>query len=227
VSKTFFLSTFFGVSRQGEFKNTIKIFWQKVRAKTFPKISTKISMSVFRRVFLFYRIFGCFFSDGSSKTLQKTFYKKIVSKSFYKKFDQKSKTDFFSKSFYHVFGRFWLRGGQKHDEKYIEKINPTLVLFGRPLVTDFFYIGGSSKGGVRRTTQDAPPQMTQRASWLCLYVVGQETHTTNFLNFDQIFTVALTLDGVEVMQPGRWIFASPATSGGRGATCSRGSRGSR
>jgi hypothetical protein len=35
-----------------------------------------------------------FFSDGSLKTQQKTFYKKIVSKSFYKKFDQKSKTDF-------------------------------------------------------------------------------------------------------------------------------------
>jgi hypothetical protein len=48
--------------------------------------------------------FRVFFSDGSSKTLQKTFYKKIVSKSFYKKFDQKSKTDFFSNCF---LSRFW------------------------------------------------------------------------------------------------------------------------
>ena len=47
----------------------------------------------------------------------------------------------------------------------------------------------------------------QGALWFC----ESTTHTTNFLNFDQIFTVALTLDGVEVMQPGRWIFASTRT----------------
>jgi hypothetical protein len=38
---TFFFSTFLGVSRQGEFKNTTKMFLQKVLSKTFPKISTK------------------------------------------------------------------------------------------------------------------------------------------------------------------------------------------
>jgi hypothetical protein len=66
-----------------------------------------------------------FLSDGSSKTLQKTFYKKIVSKSFYKKFDQNSKTDFFSFFFYHVFGRFSARGVQKHDKKNTDKTNLT------------------------------------------------------------------------------------------------------
>jgi hypothetical protein len=35
---TFFLSTFLGVFRQGEFKNTIKIFLQKVHVENFsPK----------------------------------------------------------------------------------------------------------------------------------------------------------------------------------------------
>jgi hypothetical protein len=49
--------------------------------------------------------------------------------------------------FYHVFGRFSVRGVQQHDKK-IEKINLTLVLFW-PLthppttgVTGFFFIGG-------------------------------------------------------------------------------------
>jgi hypothetical protein len=45
------------------------------------------------------------------------FCQKIVSKSVYKKIDQKSKTDFFSILFYHVFGRFSVRGDQKHDTK--------------------------------------------------------------------------------------------------------------
>jgi hypothetical protein len=40
-----------------------------------------------------------------------------VSKSFYKKIDKKPKTDFFSIFVYHVFGRFSVRGVQKHDKK--------------------------------------------------------------------------------------------------------------
>jgi hypothetical protein len=63
-----------GVSRQGEFKNTIKIFWQKVRVE---------------------------------KLLQKI--------------RPQSKTDFFSIFFYHVFGRFLVRGVQKYDKKYRKK----------------------------------------------------------------------------------------------------------
>jgi hypothetical protein len=85
---------------------------------------------------------------GVQKHYKKRFAKKIVSKSFYKKFDQKSKTDFFSIFFYHVFGRFSVRGAQKHDKKIPKKTNLTPVLFW-PLthppttgVTDFFLIGG-------------------------------------------------------------------------------------
>jgi hypothetical protein len=57
-----------------------------------------------------------FLSDGSSKALQKN-----VSKSLYKKIDKKSKTDFFSIFVYHVFGRFSVRGVQKHDKKITSK----------------------------------------------------------------------------------------------------------
>jgi hypothetical protein len=60
--------------------------------------------------------FRVFLSDVSSKTPQKTFYKKIVSKVFTKN-RQKSKILFFSILFYHVFGRFSVRGVQKYDKK--------------------------------------------------------------------------------------------------------------
>jgi hypothetical protein len=65
----------------------------------------------------------------SSKALQKTFCKKIVSKSFYKKIDKKSKTQsrIFLDFVYDVFGRFSVRGVQTHDKK-LKKIFPTLVL---------------------------------------------------------------------------------------------------
>jgi hypothetical protein len=54
---------------------------------------------------------------GVQKHYKKRFTKKIVSKSFYKQIDKKSKTDFFSILVYHVFGRFLVRGVQKHDKK--------------------------------------------------------------------------------------------------------------
>jgi hypothetical protein len=100
-------------------------------------------MSVFPRLFLFYRVFGCFSAMGVQKHNKKCCTKKIVSKSFYKKFDQKSKTDFFSIFFDHVFGRFSMRGVQ-NTIKNIEQINLTLVLFRTlthpptPGFTDFF-----------------------------------------------------------------------------------------
>jgi hypothetical protein len=51
-----------------------------------------------------------FLSDGSyKKQTKKVFAKQIVSKNFTTKIDQKSKTDFFSICFYHVFGRFLVR----------------------------------------------------------------------------------------------------------------------
>jgi hypothetical protein len=53
---------------------------------------------------------------GVQKHYKKRFTKKIMSKSFYKKIDKKPKTDFFSVLFYHVFGRFSVRGVQRHDK---------------------------------------------------------------------------------------------------------------
>jgi hypothetical protein len=41
--------------------------------------------------------------------------------SFSKKSTKKSKTDFFSIFFYHVFGRFSVRGVQKHEKKISKK----------------------------------------------------------------------------------------------------------
>jgi hypothetical protein len=88
-----------GVSRQGEFKNTTKIFLQKAHVENFFQHFDKISMSFFPRLFLFYRVFGCFSAMAVQKHYKKRFAKQIVSKSFYKTIDQKSKTDFLS--------RFW------------------------------------------------------------------------------------------------------------------------
>jgi hypothetical protein len=100
-------NTFLGVYRQGEFKNTKQIFLQKVLVKNYSQNKlTNISMSVFYRFFLFYRVFGCFSAMGVRRH--------------FKKFDQKSKTDFLTIFFNHVFGRFSVRGVQvqKHDKKY-------------------------------------------------------------------------------------------------------------
>jgi hypothetical protein len=96
---TFFFSTFLGISRQGEFKNTIKIFLQKVHVENFFQNFDKKNRCQFSQLPLFYRVFGCFLAMGVQKHYKKRFTKKIVSKSFYKKFDRKSKTDFFSKCF--------------------------------------------------------------------------------------------------------------------------------
>jgi hypothetical protein len=92
-----------------------KTFSEKILRK-----STKISMSFFLDFFVL-SLFQVFLCDGSSKTSQKTFYKKIVSKSFYKKIDKNSQTDFFSVLFHHVFGRFSVRGVKKHDKKISQK----------------------------------------------------------------------------------------------------------
>jgi hypothetical protein len=164
-----------GVSRQGDFKNTIKIFWQKVRVETFPKISTKIPMSVFPRLLLFYRIFGCFSAMGVQKHCKKRFAKKIVSKSFYKKIDQKSKTDFFT---IFCLSRFWVflaeESSKTLQKKYRKKINLTLVLFW-PLthppttgVADLFFnwrplaLLGAGLGHDMPTCQPEAPWQSER-----------------------------------------------------------------
>jgi hypothetical protein len=119
-----------GVSRQGEFKNTIKIFWQKVREeKNFSQNFDQNFDVSFSSTSVVLSRFRVFFSDGSSKTLQKTFYKKNRVENCLQKFDQKSKTDFFSILFYHVFGHFSVRGVQKHDKKNIKNnSNPSPFL---------------------------------------------------------------------------------------------------
>ena len=89
-----------------------KTFSEKILRK-----STKISMSVFPRLLLFYRVFGCFSAMGVQKHYKKRFTKKSCRKVFTNKSTKQSQTDFFSILFYHVFGRFSVRGVQKHDKK--------------------------------------------------------------------------------------------------------------
>jgi hypothetical protein len=103
-----------GVSREGEFKNTIKMFVQKVHSpcrKLFPKQPTKISMSVFPRFFWVLSRFWVFHSDGSSKTLKNTFCKNR----------QKITNGFFVDFVYHVFGRFSVREFKKRHKKVVTK----------------------------------------------------------------------------------------------------------
>jgi hypothetical protein len=66
-------------------------------SKTFSEqIDKNFDVIFFLDFLLFYRVFWVFLSDESSKTLQKTFYKKNVSKNFYKQIGGKPKTDFSS-----------------------------------------------------------------------------------------------------------------------------------
>jgi hypothetical protein len=59
--------------------------------------------------------------DGSSKTLQKTFYKKNRVEKFLQKKRPKIQNRFFLYFFNHVFGRFSVRGVNKHDKKISQK----------------------------------------------------------------------------------------------------------
>jgi hypothetical protein len=113
------------------------------------KLSPKNFDVSFSSTFFVLSHFRVFFSDGSSKTLQKTFCKKNRVEKFLQKFRPKVQNrlflDFFLITFLGV-----SRCGElkKHDKRYIESINLTLVPFW-PLthppttgVTDFFLIGG-------------------------------------------------------------------------------------
>jgi hypothetical protein len=146
-------------SARGVQKHHKNTFCKKSMSKTFPKISTKISMSVFLDFFCFIAFSGVFRRWEFKNTTKNVLQKQIASKSFYKKFGQKSKTktktDFFSIFLYHVFGRFSVRGVQ-NTTKNIEKTNLTPVLFW-PLTlahppttggTDFF-ISGTLELGAR------------------------------------------------------------------------------
>jgi hypothetical protein len=100
----FFFRTFLGVSRQGEFKNTIQIFLQKVHVeKYFQYFDKKIDVS-FSSTFFVLSCFRVFFSDGSSKTLQKTFCKKNRVEKFLQKIRPKIQNRLFLEI---VLSRFW------------------------------------------------------------------------------------------------------------------------
>jgi hypothetical protein len=126
-SSLFFLVRFWAFLGKGSsnVKNTTKIFLQKVHVENFfrensQKIEKKIDI-VFPQLFLLYRVFRCFLAMGVQKHYKKCFTKKSCRKVFQKKRPKKSKTDFFSICFYHVFGRFSVRGAQKHDKKTSKK----------------------------------------------------------------------------------------------------------
>jgi hypothetical protein len=93
----FFFSTFLGVSRQGEFKNTIKMFLQKVHVENFSQnFDNKFRCQFFLDFFLFYRVFGCFSAMGVQKHHQKRFAKKSCRKVFTKNSTKNPKPIFFS-----------------------------------------------------------------------------------------------------------------------------------
>jgi hypothetical protein len=112
-----FFSTFLGVSRQGEFKNTIQIFWQKVRVENFSQNFDKnFDVSFSSTFFCFIAFSGVFqrweFKDTTKNVLQKKSCRKVFTKNSTKI----PKPTFSRISFYHVFGRFSARGVQKRDK---------------------------------------------------------------------------------------------------------------
>jgi hypothetical protein len=105
---TFFLVRFWAFLGEGSSKTRLKKKMQKVHVKNFfRENSQKIDKNfdvTFSSTFFVLSRFQVFLSDGSSQTLQKTFYKKIVSKSFYKKIDKKIPKPVVSRFF---LSRFW------------------------------------------------------------------------------------------------------------------------
>ena len=84
-SLTFFLSKFLGVSRQGEFKNTIKIFWQKVRVENFSQtFDQNFDVSFSSTFFCFIEFSGVFqrweFKNTTKNVLQKSRVEKFLQK---------------------------------------------------------------------------------------------------------------------------------------------------
>jgi hypothetical protein len=65
------------------------MFLQKVHVEKYPQKSTKISMSVFPRFFLFYRVFGCFSAMGVQKHHKKLCTKYSCRKKLHKIIDKK------------------------------------------------------------------------------------------------------------------------------------------
>jgi hypothetical protein len=83
--------------------NTTKIFLQKVHVeKKIKKFDKNFDVSFFSTFFVLSR-FRVFFSDGSSKTLQKTFYKKNRVEKFFTKNSTKNPKPTFSRIFFITF----------------------------------------------------------------------------------------------------------------------------
>jgi hypothetical protein len=102
-----------GVSRQGEFKNTTKIFWQKVRVENFSQNFDKKFDVSFSSTSFVSSHFRVFFSDGSPKTLQKTFYKKNRVEKFLQKIRPKLQNRLFLDFFLSRFWAFLGKGSSK------------------------------------------------------------------------------------------------------------------
>jgi hypothetical protein len=107
---------------------------QKVHVENFSrensqKIDKNLDVS-FSSTFSVLLRFQVLLGDGSSKALPKTFYKKNRVEKFLQKNRQKIQNRFFLDFFYHVFGRFSVRGVEKHDKKISPKnlTNPGTVL---------------------------------------------------------------------------------------------------
>jgi hypothetical protein len=74
-------------------------------------------MSGFPRLFLFYRVFGCFSAMRVQKHHKKRCAKTSCRKVLSKKSGKKIQSRFFSIFLHHAFERFSVRGVQKHDFK--------------------------------------------------------------------------------------------------------------
>jgi hypothetical protein len=126
---------------KGSSKTTLKYFCKKSMSKTFPspcrklfpKKSTKISMSGFPRLFLFYRPFRRSSAAGVQNYSKKRFAKNRV-----ERFLQKNRQKIQNRCFLDfVLSRFWvfsMRGVQKHNKKNIEnnKCHPGPFLASDP-----------------------------------------------------------------------------------------------
>jgi hypothetical protein len=102
-------------------------FDKKVHVENFPQKNRQtFRCQVFLDFFFGFLAFSGVSQRWEFKNTTKNVLQKIVSKSSYKKIDKNAKTDFFLVFVSHVFGRFSVRGVQKHQKKF-EKTNLSLI----------------------------------------------------------------------------------------------------
>jgi hypothetical protein len=155
---------------EGSPKTPLNYFLQKVHVENFFQQIDKKPMSVVPQLFCFIAFSGVS-QRWEFKNTTKMFYKKSCRKVFTKKLKKnhlKIPNRFFLECFYHVFGRFSMRGVQKHDKKIYTQIW-TLVLFW-PLtyppttgVTDFVFCRPLGLGPT--------PGLKQREDLACIIYV--------------------------------------------------------